>query len=146
MAKNILTNGSENNGDGTTAPLGLSQNTEIKELQQKILELLKLISNLRQKTELALQDLHFQVKDASKEITNIQEHPCCTKAEDFQRINLFLAKLENLDLTNSLEKMSNKITDLDLKITTNQTRLTTMFAVVSTIIAVAAIIIPIFFR
>ena len=146
MTKNILTNGNENNGNGTTAPLGLSQNNEIKELQQKILELLKLISNLRQKTELALQDIHFQVKDASKEITKIQENPCCTKAEDFQKINLFLAKLENLDLTNSLEKMSDKITALDLKITMNQTKLTTMFAMVSTFIAIAAIVIPIFFR
>ncbi|WKZ15516.1 MAG: hypothetical protein QY317_16605 [Candidatus Jettenia caeni] len=146
MAKNIITNGNEGNGNEPSVVLGLSQNIEIKELQQKVLELVKLINTLKQKTELALQELHFQVKDISKELAKLQEHPCCTKAEDITRINLFLAKLEGLDLSNSLEKMSDKITGLDLKITTNQTKLTTLFAVASILIAIASIVVPIFFR
>lgn len=143
MTKNTMSNGNNHEHPIT---LGLSQNTEIRELQQKVLELLKLINNLKQKTELALQDLQFQIRNMTKELEKMQQNPCCTKVEDITKINLFLAKLENLDLSDSLEKMSEKITNLNLKVNTNQTRLTTLFAVLSTLIAIAAIIIPIFFK
>lgn len=130
----------------------MSNNQEIKELQNKFLEFIKLYNDLKNELKVTNQDIYNQITRLKEDVFYYHED-AHSKDNIILNVNMFLSEFKGMNINQRLSSLFIKYDLLNTKIEENRTqtklnqRTMTLIYIASTFaIGICAIAVPVFFK
>ncbi len=132
----------DNNGEDSPVSIGLSNKPEIKEMQEKMLEILKMHNELRRRTEVSNQNIMNHITNLEEDVKEAHKDSHRNDNE-LVTFKMFMAETQKQNLSNQIVDLRNKLEQTEKQVAINQTKMTMIYLACSALIAIAAIVAPI---